>query len=323
MLGELPKLFGKGFLIGYFFPSVIIVAALCAVLDLMGVARTYSALGSALFASDEKQLAVRFGIALAILWAISTVLLVANFLLIRTLEGYGALNPANLWRGFALTRFERMTARLDAIVRAAAPSAQERRERQDLRLRLAAGYPEQRELVLPTRLGNIIRAFERYPQVVYNIEPITIWIRLQPVIPDSYRGFLDDAKTMLDFFVNLWAGAIFVAIFTAGLSAYGSATGAPWAADQCAVVLVVIAAILAAFVAAKLAQGPAAQWGELVKGAFDLYRAELAKQLGLEVPRSIEHERRMWGVVCRTMIFRRAEDASGLTVYRPLGRDDD
>ena len=50
------------------------------------------------------------------------------------------------------------------------------------RLRYAVeNFPDDIEWVLPTRLDNLIRAFEVYPRVVYGLDSIPAWPRLQAV----------------------------------------------------------------------------------------------------------------------------------------------
>ena len=184
-------------------------------------------------------------------------------------------------------------------------------------MRLSNEFPESRHLILSTRFGNIVRAFERYPQVIYNIDAIRSWTRLQAVLPDGYKASLEAAKAVLDFFVNLWFGATLIATIAfygiIFIAVVGSQSGSMRAA-----VVTAVCGILSAILAAKYAQGAAAQWGELVKGAFDLYRGDLCRQLGFELPRSIERERQMWAPICRTMIYRQARYADQFTVFRPL-----
>src|SRR3954464_15317205 len=52
----------------------------------------------------------------------------------------------------------------------------------------------------------------------------------------------------------------------------------------------------------------ARQRGEQVKAAFDIYRSELAKALGFELPLIEADERRMWRLVSRRMLLRVSED---------------
>ena len=65
-----------------------------------------------------------------------------------------------------------------------------------------------------------------------------------------------------------------------------------------------------------LAASAAMNFGSYVKSAFDLYRGELANQLGLDLPRSAEAEARMWRIASRMMIYRSAARANDFTRFR-------
>jgi hypothetical protein len=317
VFGELPKIFGKEFLVGYFLPAALFVIATAATLETSGRASIAPFIKAAFVEADEKKLAIHLGMALLCIWAAATFLMVANFSLVRILEGYGKLNPARLLKWRTLYDFDRTTERIDQISKKTSLSAAEKSERRRLRMRLADEFPETRTLILPTRFGNTIRAFERYPQIIYNIEAIHSWNRLQAVLPDFYRASLDNAKAMVDFYVNLWFCALCLALF----SAYEVLEKINWHSlsfPKTAMLAAFLGYSVCAIGMSKFARGAAAQWGELVKSAFDLYRGELCKQLGFELPRSIERERRMWAPICRTMIYRQARYADEFTVFRPL-----
>lgn len=159
-----------------------------------------------------------------------------------------------------------------------------------VRRRLVEDFPERGALVLPTRLGNVLRAFERYPSVQYNMEVIHFWPRLVDVIPSGYAAALDDARTSLVFLLNLSFLSSVLAVATA---AAGTLYPPP------APLLRVLAPTLVFAFASRglysLSLGPAHAWGELVKGAVDLYRWELLAKLGYEQrPRTRTAERALW-----------------------------
>lgn len=317
MFGELPKLLGKTFLIGYLLPAALIILSAAALLDLYKYSSIYSWGLGILGSADEKQLAFRLGLAVVIAWAAGVLLLSINHNLIRLLEGYGPFNPARLLKCWSSRAFDKLVAEDKAIeakrVDGKIPPDL-RGDHSRVRARLGNEFPEEKRLLLPTRFGNVIRAFERYPQVTYGIEAIHTWPRLQALIPESYTGLLEDAKAQLDFWVNLWFGFAVLAVGTLGFLAYSR---------QYSLGLVFAVAVVLAMAAAKVGQTAAAQWGVLVKGAFDLYRGELCKQIGLEMPRSVESERQMWTRVSQTFLFRRPEYAEKLTVFRPLRVEED
>lgn len=314
MFGELPKLLGKTFLIGYLLPAALTVLAIAAVFDFSDLTSNYRTGLKHLGSADEKQLAFRLGLLIAIIWMLGVVLLAINYKLIRILEGYGATNPARLWKGWSLSIFQDLSSRHEAIeaqrVEGKVPSHLQS-EHGLLRRRLGNEFPERESLILPTRFGNIVRAFERYPQIIYGIEAINVWPRLQAVIPGGYLTMLDEAKAQLDLWVNLWFGSLLGAAIALAIAIYSG---------DCMVALAIPVALALALGFAKVGQDAAGQWGSLVKGAFDLYRGELCKQLGFEMPRSITFERSMWTAASQAFLYRRREYADGFTRFRSLER---
>src|SRR5918912_3083448 len=63
-------------------------------------------------------------------------------------------------------------------------------------------FPKDQALVLPTRLGNVIRSFEDYPYRQYGMEGVTLWPRLIAKIDKDYAAAIDDSKVSFDFTIN-------------------------------------------------------------------------------------------------------------------------
>lgn len=182
---------------------------------------------------------------------------------------------------------------------------------------IASEYPGE-DLVLPTRLGNVIRNAEEYPRHQYGMSAIPLWPRLVAVIGKEYGAAIDETKASLDFFLNCSLLAAMLAALIAVLSvSSGLAVRDARVAAGCAALgLAATAIAYAAYVATV---GAAAAWGAQVKGAFDLYRGELLKQLGYQyqiVTR--QEERNVWRAVSRQVIFGDPLDGTPLP-YAPLG----
>lgn len=158
-------------------------------------------------------------------------------------------------------------------------------------------------LVLPTRLGNVIRNFEEYPRQQYGISAISLWPRLVAVVAKEYYATIDEAKSVFDFFLNcsFLASALAALIALVGVGG-GAALRAPNAALPWA--LLFLAAVALAYGAYLAAVDAAAAWGGQVKGAFDLYRSDLLAQLGYaQKPVTREEERTLWKAVSRQIVF--------------------
>lgn len=68
--------------------------------------------------------------------------------------------------------------------------------------RLRNEYPSEEWLLMPTRLGNLIRCFEYYPKREYGIDGNEMWPRLIAKIEPDYALTVDDAKISFDFMMN-------------------------------------------------------------------------------------------------------------------------
>jgi hypothetical protein len=173
-----------------------------------------------------------------------------------------------------------------------------------VRLRyIQSNYPDRRNLILPTRLGNVIRSFEYYPGREYRIDSIALWPRLVAIIPKDYAVAVDDAKTTFDFMLNcsLLSVILTVSILLAGLiyamPLNSWSLGLYWFGN------VAFFASLSYFFY-RLSIDRVSAWGAMVKGAFDLYRSELLKKLGYKhEPASRQKERDLWEKISRQIIY--------------------
>lgn len=123
--------------------------------------------------------------------------------------------------------------------------------------------------VLPTRIGNILRAAESRPRHRYGLEAIMVWPRLWLVLPELARRELGTARSSLDSSV---AAAIWGVLFAAFTPL------AWWAAP---VGIAVTIAAVACWVPAR-----AEVFADLLEAAYDLYRTDLYRQLRWPLPNS-------------------------------------
>jgi hypothetical protein len=157
--------------------------------------------------------------------------------------------------------------------------------------------------VLPTKLGNVIRSFENYPQRQYNMAGITLYPRLVAVIDKGYMEQIDNAKSSLDFMINcsLLSLVVAMSLLVVGLL-FPIVLSAPQLLIYWLVKIFLFLFLSWAFYASSI--GRASEWGDLVKGAFDLYRWKLLEQLGFKHrPGSMEEERVLWGSISGQLIY--------------------
>ncbi|MFL5386002.1 MAG: hypothetical protein ACJ8GN_26085 [Longimicrobiaceae bacterium] len=167
------------------------------------------------------------------------------------------------------------------------------------RRELPMDWPDRDDLVLPTRLGNVMRAFERYPSVQYEIDAIYFWPRMMGVIEPDYASALDAARTSFVFLLNLSfvTGTLAVVILLTGLAYL------PPGLAVRVFLPAAVAAFLSVWFYGRMIEGAKA-WGEMVKGAFDLYRGKLLEKMGYsQKPRTRDEERALWRKITLQVIF--------------------
>jgi len=306
MLSTIPKLVDKNFVIGFIIPVLLGAGGILALLqDLSSVPPTYESL---LETADFSKLTI---IALS-LWVAAILLLIMNHLLYRSLEGYFGPFKRSAWQNLLRKEYLADRAKLSATYEVItnpnlpAPSELKRGYYNDVR-RFHESWPSHPHLVLPTRFGNVIRAFETYANEIYGADSIPTWLRLQGVMPKDVRMLVDDARTQVDFFVNVWfLTVLFIVIaMVRFVSEAYSALPNPKQMLFCSWGFALSAAggLLVCKLAYVGAIERARAWGDLVKSAFDLYLPELASKLGYELPPSAFQRKRFWDAVTSSFLY--------------------
>jgi hypothetical protein len=163
-------------------------------------------------------------------------------------------------------------------------------------------YPDRNESVLPTGLGNVIRAFETYPRRQYGASAIALWPRLAGVLDGAVAQSLDSAKTAFDFMIHsaFLSGVLMALELAAGL--YWK-TPLVYGLSEAWIGWTVIFGVLS-FLFYLAAMNRAQEWGTQVVSAFDLYRHTLLKKLGYELSLSgVTDERRVWDILSYKFAF--------------------
>lgn len=156
------------------------------------------------------------------------------------------------------------------------------RDLESKRIRLQSELREFPEKIMPTRLGNILRAAEEDPYLRYGLDPATVWPRLYPLLSEVLRGEVDDARANLDSAVRISTLALVFSLIW-GTQAVISES---W-------LLAGIAALgLGGTLLAHHATfGAATLYAELIRSAFDLHRFDLYRNLHLPLPSTTDTER--------------------------------
>lgn len=317
MFSSLPKLVDKNFVLGFLLP--VLLAAFAALLLLHESAPSrvlYKAL------ADKADFSAALALIAVAVWTVSVFLMLCNHTFYQCLEGYVGPFAVERWRKKLEDEFVTQRNQLDtdyaAITAPNSTVSDAMRRDYFLRFRsLAERFPHEPHLVLPTRFGNIIRAFETYPLQVYGIDSIPAWIRMAAVIPKEFAALIDDSRAEVNFFVNTVVLATLLALVGLGLFVWDGVSALTWAGTNWDYLLFAIAAFGVAGVAYHLAVDRAAAWGTFVKAAFDLYLPALAKQLGYKLPDTKDEREKFWDAVNSMLLYLQPLDPQKWTVAEP------
>jgi hypothetical protein len=220
---------------------------------------------------------------IAFLAVLSAALVLHPFqlLLVRILEGYWEDIPAlrNLrFVGVEINRRRRMKIL---------------KEKKDAAL-MSRLYPELTSELLPTRLGNVLRAAERRAGRNYGFtDPIAMLPRIYPYISAPLAEAIGDARDELDIACRmcavLWSLAVIVAGVLAGDGAVLATGGF--------VLAVPVAAGFFGAVSYRGAVRAGESYGRFLFYVFDLHRRDLIRALGYEPPRSPKEEFALIGAI--------------------------
>ncbi len=210
---------------------------------------------------------------------------------LRLLEGYDWPRALHGLRRWLLLRQQRKQEAVRRELQALGSQVQEALREGRLDLPLAERYARLDTLrytfpqgfVLPTRLGNLLRAAEEYAEHRYGLNAVLVWPRLWLLLLQEVRETLAQAYQRLLAAVRAWAwGLTFLLTWTplTAWQAWRFGGGWAWLAPAAALGT----GWLWMRLAYRLAVARAVVFGELVRAAFDLYRMGLYDALGWPRP---------------------------------------
>jgi hypothetical protein len=150
--------------------------------------------------------------------------------------------------------------------------------------------------VLPTRLGNILKSAEYYPQSRYNLDSVLIWPRLYPVLPDGFKDMLAEKKSSLDTLITI---SILSVVFALAGTGYFLLLRHSWPLFLLTFCGGLILWLLSYKSAVEVTMG----YGALIKVGYDLYRGDLLKALRLKMPATLVKEKELWHELCQYIYY--------------------
>jgi len=159
-----------------------------------------------------------------------------------------------------------------------------------------ARFPEDDNQILPTRLGNAIRAFETYGHARFRLDSQGLWFELIAVCPGKLQDELDNSRAATDFFVGVVYISLLYALAAAAL-AVAKLNQPHGQADFSLIAQTVVAITIVPVVAYRLAVSSTTYWATTVRAMVNVGRLRLAEVMGLEMPDTVEEEQTMWGAL--------------------------
>ncbi|WP_405931239.1 hypothetical protein [Streptomyces sp. NBC_00827] len=223
-------------------------------------------------------------------WLLAVLLQPFQVRAVRVLEGYWDRWPATAQLAGFLVEMQRrrQLALRDKASRPGAASA-------DALRRLASRPPV--EVLLPTELGNALRAGEISAGERYGLTTLSSWPRIYMQVSDRLSRSLSSTRDALDTAVNLcWSFLALAAVLAAGLY------------DEAGVRWLPLPALVFAAVAYKGAVTAAQAYSGLMQVVFDLHRFDLLEALHHRLPSEREQEQEVFGKVSKLLAGLRVPD---------------
>jgi hypothetical protein len=313
VFSKLPNLFDRDFAIGFFLPVSIFIWASIWLFDQYG----FTIGLTSQITNNQTNTLISTTLIGLLSWIIGILLLTINKDIVRCMEGYGELNPFRKIAFIERRKFLKYKRNLNKLNNEYLKYQSEnqpfpvhkRRQRNELLRILAIRFPDESQYLLPTSFGNIIRSFEVYSRLMYGLDSIPGWERLLGVIPESYRKFIDSAKSQVDFWVNICFLGIIYIIECLSLFCFHGINRGFWFFS---LLIPIFPTILLIFFSFYRAGKAAVEWGNFIKSAFDLYIPDLYKKLNFYPTNSLDKRRKEWNSFSQAIIY---SDQNSLPKY--------
>jgi hypothetical protein len=149
--------------------------------------------------------------------------------------------------------------------------------------------------IMPTEFGNILKAAEYHSRNLYRIDAVPMWPRLVHLIDEVYyRGF-EQSYNELSFLVNCMVLCLFFSFISLPVCIYLGViqSGRVWL-----YVSLMGFSFAAAYIFHRASLFSVGQYGDMIRGAFDLFRYKLLTALGQQMPSTLLEEKYKWEAIC-------------------------
>lgn len=287
-LTDITGVFSRYFVVGFFLPAYVSLVSLW-----LAASSEFIPEGLERH-SETTELAILGGVALVAGLALSGL----SYYITRVFEGYPLERISNWpvirWIHWAAVRLQRL--RYDRLREIRDDESKAPKERARAAWYLDRFYPHSRDALLPTRVGNAIRAFERHSNERWGLDGVTIWPRIDALLGADERELQVDSKINFYVFINAAVGAFVVGtclVVDKAVNAPGPASYWPLYAIP----------FVVGYVLYRAAIGPATDWGDTVRSSIDLHRLEIYEKLGVRAPTSFSDERDLADSVNQALLY--------------------
>lgn len=274
------KELGARFFLVAFLP-ILSVALLVVGLDASGAPAASPSWAKFVAALNDFDLTKWIGLVFVVL-VLSLVTMPLQDALVRVLEGYWGRLVTTKWLGQpCLDRQRRKLTALVSVVQNVPqnPTPSELSAINSAARRLSKYYPAEARL-LPTSLGNALRAAEDLATSRYGLDAVVVWPRLYPHIGTGLGRLVDSARNQLDVSVRLVPTFVTCAMVSLGfLFSHGY-----W-------LLMPLGFLVMAVFSYRASIEAAAAFGVTMNSAIDLYRFDMLKGLHLPMPANLVAEK--------------------------------
>jgi hypothetical protein len=152
----------------------------------------------------------------------------------------------------------------------------------DESLRLVRGYPDDSDDIMPTRLGNVMRRYERRAGSQYELDAVKVVRHIAFVAPAQRLDYLNDQRQQLDLAVRMSATSVIATLIAIAFLWHHGA----W-------LLVALVPYSIAYLSYRGAVVLAHEYGATISAIIDLDRFALYDYLRIPCPKSTKAERRV------------------------------
>jgi len=283
-------LFEKDFLLAYWFPvfisfsfAVLIMSSIYGLKAVCGL-WTLDCLVNSQGGELSAQVLLIAGI-LILFTMLAYLLMPLTRPLIRFYEGYWPLSLRNKFTDMPILG-EKIVWQEKSANRDRAEIDKNWQVYENLHVQLFYGFPTREDRLMPTRLGNILRAAEDYSQQAYGMDCNFWWPRMWPLMPETVQREVKESVTPIIALLNFSFLVVVVSIL---VSMYSSQEGPVTRS-----LMVLIAGLSLAMISYRSALAQAQDYGERIRSAMDLYRFDLLKSLHQSLPATLDEERLLW-----------------------------